>query len=235
MTDAKQRDARRPTPDARRLERGGRARYPDPRADAGRQTLDARRIGRVALRRLGLFSEAPSQACEHSLHMLQVCDYRRNGPFVGHAQEGCDKQVRLQFARGSQSDIDKTSELSIAEPATTFGDVRSDRHRRPPTLRNKPESLRCRKLLCDPVDAMDNNTTYLPNFEFPEVLHSPLVQEKRPRRNVPDNPLASGVSYPYLNANLSATTLASGVWRLASGVWRLASGVSSKALRADPR
>ena len=227
MTDAKQRDARRQTPDAKGLGCRERARYPDPRADSRRQTPDAKAIGRVALGRLGLFSEAPSQAREHSLHMLQLRDYRRNSLLVGHAQEGCDKQVRLQFARGSQSDIDKTSELSIAEPATSFGDVRSDRHRRPPTLRNEPESLRCRKLLCDPVDAMDNNTTCLPNFEFPEVLHSPLVQERRSRRNVPDNPRASGVSCPSLNANRSATSSA-------VGVWRLASGVSSKALAADP-
>ena len=214
MTYATQRDARRQTPDAKGLRPGERARH---RA----QGEEAERL----LDRFACFRQAPGEAREHSLHMLQLSYYRRNCRFVGHAQEGRDEQVRLQLRSRTQCDVHKSAKLSISEPATSFGDIRSDRHRRPPTLRNKPKSLRCRKLLCDPVDAMDNNTTYLPNLEFPKVLHRPLVQDQRPRRNVPDDPTASGVWVPesgapssYLTATLSTKSSTSGVWRLASGV-----------------
>jgi hypothetical protein len=212
-------DARRQTPDAKGLRNGERVRHPDPRADA-------KGIGKVGhLGRLGLLCKAASQTGEHSLDVLQLANDRRHVVLVGHPQEHGHKQVGLQLRSRTQCDIDETSELSIAEPATSFGDIRSDRHRRPPALRNKSESLRCRKLFGDRVDALDDDTTSLPDFEFPKVLHTPLVSGKRSRRNVRDTPRASGVmrlassvSYPSLNANPSATPPAAGVWRLASGV-----------------
>jgi hypothetical protein len=212
-------DARRQTPDANGLRNGERVRHPDPRADA-------KGIGKVGhLGRLGLPCKAASQTGEHSLDVLQLANDRRHVVLVGHPQEHGHKQVGLQLRSRTQCDIDKPAELAISEAATSLGDVGCDRHRRPPTLRNESESFRLGEPFGDRVDALDDDTTSLPDFEFPKVLHPSLVQEKRSRQNVRDTHLASGVwrlassvSYPSLKANPSATPPAVGVWRLASGV-----------------
>jgi hypothetical protein len=183
------RDARRQTPDAKGCRSGGPVQYPGQTGDAEGQ-----------LGRLGLFRQAAGETREHSLHMLQLLEYRGNSLFGGHAQEGCHEQVGLQFACGTQSDIDETAKLSIPEATASFGDVRCDRHRRPPTLRYKTKSFRFREPFSDPVYALDDDPTSLPNLELSKVLHAPLVPEKRSSRN------------------LSDTSYASGVWRLASGV-----------------
>jgi hypothetical protein len=226
------RDARRQTLDAKGVRIGEQVRYPEQMGDVERN-----------LERSGLFREAPGKACEHSLHVLQLGSYRRNSLFVGHAQEDGDEQMRFQFRSRTQCDVDKPAELSIAEPAASLGDIRCDRDRRPPTLRNEPEQFRLGELFGDPVDAFDDDTTSLPNLEFPKVLHPPHISGKRWKWNAPANRNTFGVSNQPRFANLADPTDAFGVWRLASGVfsrpgtfhppqsslafgvWRLASGV----------
>ena len=232
------RDARRQTPDAKGCRNGEQLRHPG-------------QIGWSRhLERFGLFGKATSQAGEHSLDVLQLANDRRHIVLVGHPQEHGHKQVGFQLRSRTQCDIDKPAELAISEAAASLGNVGCDRHRCPPTLRNKSESFRLGEPFGDSVDAINDNTTSLPDLELPKVLHPPLVPEKRSRRNAPDTPsgsgvwrLAYGISVQSAIANLSLTSEGSGVWRLASGVsyrslilnqslmscaaggWRLASGV----------
>ena len=206
-------DARRQTPDAKWPRNGERVQHP----------------GQIGWRRhlggFGLLSKAASQTGEHSLDVLQLANDWRHIVLVGHPQEHGHEQVGLQLRSRTQCDIDKPAELAISEAAASLGNVGCDRHRCPPTLRNKSESFRLGEPFGDSVDAIDDNTTSLPDLELPKVLHPPLVPEKRSRRNVPDTPRGSGVCHLSVFDYLSAKSLAVGVWRLASGVWRLVSGV----------
>ena len=222
MTDAKRRDARRQTPDAKWFRSGGPVRYPGKIGTGGH------------LERFWWFSEAASQTGKHSLHVLQLVNNRRHGLLVGHPQEHGHMQVGLQLRSRTQCDVDKPCGLSVAEAAASLGDVRCDRDRRPAALRDETESFRLREPFSDPIDAVDDNTTSLPNLELPKVLHPPLVSGKRARWNALASSIASGV-----------WGLASGVFSrpetfhlpqsfLALGVWRVASGVSSASVTAQP-
>ena len=224
------RDARRQTPDAKGLSRGGRVCATPVQTKAGMPRPS---------HSFGLLSEATSETGEHSLHMLQITNDRRHGLLVGHSQEHGNKQVGLQLGSRTQCDVDETAELSTTEPAASLGDVGCDRDRRPPTLRNETESFRLGKGLSYFIDGTDDNTTSLPHPEFPKVLHPRLVSrmsckgntprpvvlripsrlDRQPVRPVPRAwPLASGVSHLPRIFNPSARSRASGVWRLASGV-----------------
>ena len=228
-------DARRQTPDAKGLRNGERVRHPG-------QLGWSRHLGRFG------FSKAASQTGEHSLDVLQLTNDRRHIVLVGHPQEHGHKQVGLQLRSRTQCDIDKPAELAISEAAASLGDVGCDRHRRPPTLRDEPESLGSRKRVGYPIDPMDNHATSLPDLELPKVLHPPLV----PLIPVEGNTLWSGdgslsvIANPSANYRRSSVLLpASSVSPLSgfadpsatpqpSGVWRLASSVPSPTSTAIP-
>ena len=139
------RDARRQTPDAKGLSRGGRVSRPPVQNRAG---CPARQHS------FGLFSEATSQTGEHSLHILQLRNHGLDRPFVGHPKKDGDKEMRFQLRSRTQCDVDEPAELSIAEAAASLGNVGCDRDRRPPTLRDETESLRLGEGLSYSVDAI---------------------------------------------------------------------------------
>jgi hypothetical protein len=206
------RDARRQTPDAKGLSLGVRVCAPPVQDKVGMPRPS---------HGFGLFSEATSKTGEHSLHMLQLRDHGLDRLFVGHPEKDGDEQMRLQLRSGTQCDVDETAELSIAEAAASLGDVGCDRDRRPPTLRNETESLRLREGLSYSVDAINDNTTSLPNPEFPKVLHPSLVQLMRERRN----------TYRSDVCRIQPVRRVSRAWRLASGVWRLRSPLDRQPVR----
>jgi len=81
------------------------------------------------------------------------------------------QEMVLQFTGRAHCHLQKSLELAVPAPSTTFGDVCADGRTSPPDLRYYPEDFMFRKICRYAVTIESQFVSFLPNLQIAEVLH----------------------------------------------------------------
>ena len=130
--------------------------------------------------------QALSKANQHPTHFARRVEKYSPTRTAHELEAGRQLDMRGKFVSRAKGNINESSHISIAAPATSFGDVGGNRDRSPSCLVDQAEPLRSAVQLRRPVDQYGEVLALLPDLQLLEVIHASAIRSRGALLNTPD-------------------------------------------------
>ena len=130
--------------------------------------------------------QAFSKTNQHATNFARRVDEVSPSRATHEPKVGRQLDMRGKFVSGAKRKINESSHVSIAAPATSFGDIRGNRDRGPSCLVDQAEPLRSRIPLRRPVNQHCEVPALLPDLQLPEVIHDSAICSPGDPFNTPE-------------------------------------------------
>lgn len=153
--------------------------------------------------------ETLSKPNQHATHFARRVGEFSPGRTTHEPEVGRQLDMRGKFVSRAKCNINESSHVSIAVPATSFGDVPGNRDRSPSCLVDQAEPLRSRVPLRRPVNQYGELLALLPDLQLLEVIHASAIRPRGALLNTHEHITAGrpGVRLQTSRARLSADCL----------------------------